>query len=225
MYLAHFYGNPYSALCHTLPGDLEVEEHVQLLGDIVPSLRALPSFQRMIDESTSQGQSKKDTMILRMSKRLLEDDVELLRSVNAARRDQEFYAKSLPQAWVVFDTLQSSWAEGRISTETLLTEYFSGNLTKRTKTACHNLRNARDDVVLAFLRRLEEVSATGDLDVLDIRNTLAESQELVEKGTRQPGLTRLVNGNIQGSIAKSEGDKHFTAFVKDLSERLEAYFQ
>lgn len=164
-------------------------------------------------------------MLLRTTERLLSDDQEILRMVNAARREKDSYAEKLPQAWIMFDILQSSWAEGRLSTETSLTDYFSGNLLKRTSISCRNLRNARDDVVISFLRRIQETFASSDVDILDLRKTLNELEDLVEGGTRQAGLTRLVNGNIQGSVAKSDGDKQFTALVKDVSERLDKYFK
>jgi predicted nuclease of predicted toxin-antitoxin system len=112
-----------------------------------------------------------------------------------------------------------------LSTETLLTDYYSGNLLKRTNTACRNLRNARDDVVLDFLRRVEGIFTASKADFLNLQSDLVQLEQLVEMGTRQTGLTRLVNGNIQGSIAKSEGDTQFTALVKALSEKLETFFK
>lgn len=204
---------------------MEIEEQLDLLGEITPLLRSLPSFQKVIEDSTKEGLLKKEKMKLRMTEQLLESDKELLRSLNAARREKEFYAKNLPQAWLLFDTLQSSWAEGRLSTETLLTDYYSGNLLKRTNTACRNLRNARDDVVLDFLRRVEGIFTASKADFLNLQSDLVQLEQLVEMGTRQTGLTRLVNGNIQGSIAKSEGDTQFTALVKALSEKLETFFK
>lgn len=50
-------------------------------------------------------------------------------------------------------------------------------------------------------------------------------EDLVQNGQKQEGLTRFVNGNIQGSIARSSGDKRFTTFVSDLSAQLEKYFR
>lgn len=88
---------------------------------------------------------------------------------------------------------------------------------------CH--RNARDDVVLGFLRKAKEAFATQPTCPCELSEDLAQLEQLVETGTRQNGLTRLVNGNIQGSIAKSEGDKEFTKFVRNLSEKLDGYFK
>lgn len=86
-------------------------------------------------------------------------------------------------------------------------------------------RNARDDVVMTFLRNANEAVGPDGNDPCNLVESLQRLQQLLEEGTRQTGLTRLVNGNIQGSIAKSEGDKLFTAFVKKLSDRLEIYFK
>lgn len=225
MYLAHFYGNPYSVLCKPLSEDIGIDDRLTLLGDIVPSLRSLPSFEKTVETQTKHALARKDKTHLRKLGQLLEDDEELLQYLDDARRERELYAKNLPQAWSLFDILQSSWTEGRLSTETLLTDYFAGNLLKRTNTACRNLMNARDDVVIGFLRRAQDALASIPYESLQLKDDLLALEELVETGTRQAGMTRLVNGNIQGSIAKSDGDRHFTSLVKALSDKLQSYFE
>jgi hypothetical protein len=249
MYLAHFYGNPFSVLSCPLPEDLEVEDQLDLLGGIVPSLRSLPSFRNAVEDEleNSSASIKNSATRLRMTRNLLENDEQFLRSVNAARRERDVYLTNLPQAWTLFEVLQESWKEGRLSTETLLTEYFSGTMLRRASIACRNLRygvsryqtllcvslaeilinrNARDDIVLAFLKSANEtLRATATGEPCNLKEALGQLEVLLETGTKQAGLTRLVNGNIQGSIVRSEGDKDFTAFVKDLSDRLESYFK
>lgn len=140
MFLAHFFGNPAAILCRSLPDDPELEDQLELLGNITPSLRALASVQRTVERSTEEALRNKDKTALRMTRQLLESDKELLRAVNAARRERNYYAAALPEAWTLFEVLQESWAEGRVSLETLLTEYFAGTMNKRTSTACRNLR-------------------------------------------------------------------------------------
>lgn len=140
MYLAHYFGNPASVLCNPLPEHPDFEDQLELLGNIAPTLRSLPSAQKRIERHTEEALAKKNDILLRMTRQLLESDEELLRAVNAARRERALYAADLPQAWALFEILQSTWAEGRISMETMLTEYFSGTLLKRTSTACRNLR-------------------------------------------------------------------------------------
>lgn len=140
MFLAHFYGNPIAVLCNTLPDDPDLEDQVDLLGNTTPSLRALSSLQRSLEKSTEEARKNNDKTALRMTRQLLESDKELLRAVNAARRERSYYAAGLPEAWTLFEVLQESWAEGRVSTETLLTDYFAGTILKRTSTACRNLR-------------------------------------------------------------------------------------
>lgn len=225
MFLAHFYGNPYSVFCIGISNDMSTEEELDFFGSIIPSLRTLSSFQKFIEKMINEGRIKRDKNLMRMARILLEDDEELLRYIDTARKEKELYTKNLPQAWILFDILQSSWLEGRLSTETLLNDYFTGNLSKRTSLSCRNLLNARDDVILDFLRRTQESVHLVSLDILDLRNSLEELEDLIQGGTRQVGLTRLVNGNIHGSIAKSDGDKRFTALVKDLSEGLDRYFK
>lgn len=140
MFLAHLYGNPAAILCRPLPDDPELEDQLELLGNITPSLRALASVQRTVERSTEEALRNKDKTALRMTRQLLESDKELLRAVNAARRERNYYAAGLPEAWTLFEVLQESWAEGRVSLETLLTEYFAGTMNKRASTACRNLR-------------------------------------------------------------------------------------
>lgn len=157
MYLAHFFGNPASVWCtdfaslddeHQADDANEDDLVMELLGETITSLRAIPSYQKAMEKSTDNAVQSGNAAARRAISHLLNSDAGMLGSIKGARSERQMHAKKVPEAWTLFEVLQSTWAEGRLSMESMLSEYFAGTLAKRACTACNNLKWVFPDLSL-----------------------------------------------------------------------------
>ena len=89
-------------------------------------------------------------------------------------------------------------------------------------------RRSRDERCLAFLQNAvapDPIRAAARAVPCRLDESLAELEDLMQNGKRQPGRNTFVNGNELGGIPQSEGDKAYTASVARLADRLERYFR
>lgn len=134
MYMSHFFSNPLTSVLHACSDGAGSEGSDEETERIKTLLYHLPSFQQHIEANISLPSARRDI------ENILSRRTSLSKLVKDADEARKQYSSELRLAWTLFDVLQDTWTEGRISHDLMLAEYYSDKLVARCRRMCASLK-------------------------------------------------------------------------------------